>query len=123
MPHQLGILYTQSPTVLTLIIAVLPIVGIMQLFDALQVTVLGILRGMGDVSMPSVMHPIGLWCVGLPLAAFFSSRLGWGLAGLWGGLTLAIIGISIVLLFRLIAHSRAVLNKHQADINSQPLSA
>ncbi|MES2206488.1 MAG: MATE family efflux transporter [Pseudomonadota bacterium] len=109
IPLPLGMTYTHSPSVLKLIAITLPIVGVMQLFDAIQVTVLSILRGLGDVATPSLIHPLGLWCIGLPLSAIFASHLGLGLAGLWGGLTIGVMSVAVILTLRLIQRSRFLL--------------
>jgi MATE family multidrug resistance protein len=43
-------------------------------------------------------HLLGYWAIGLPIGAFLCFRMGWGVPGLWSGLSLALILIGVVLL-------------------------
>jgi MATE family multidrug resistance protein len=43
---------------------------------------------------------VGYWVLGLPLGFFLCFGLGWGIYGLWIGLTLALIVIALALLLR-----------------------
>jgi MATE family multidrug resistance protein len=108
IPIRLGSVYTDASVVLALIASALPIAGVMQVFDGVQATVLGVLRGMGDTALPSFMNPAGLWLLGLPSAIVFSRVFGWGIAGLWLGLTVGVFVVAGMLLFRLSRHARGV---------------
>lgn len=102
MPVQIGQHYTQYSTTLSLLKTILPILGIFEIFDSIQITALGILRGIGDVAFPSMMYSGGIWLISLPLAALFAFYLlPGGLIGLWIGLLLGVIIIMSALLWRL----------------------
>lgn len=68
------------------------------MFDGTQVIGLGILRGMGDVNMPTFITFLAYWVIGLPLGYFLGITLKWGVAGVWYGLVLGLM-ISAILLF------------------------
>ncbi|NPA46349.1 MAG: MATE family efflux transporter [Chlorobi bacterium] len=72
------------------------IAGLFQIFDSLQVTLQGALRGMQDVKIPAVITFTAYWLIGFPVA-WFGSRI-WGVYGIWFGL-LAGLGTAAVLLF------------------------
>jgi MATE family multidrug resistance protein len=98
MPRQLLGLFTRDEAVLRVGATVLLIYGAMQLFDAWQVVATGALRGLGDTRTPMVLNIIGHWVIGLPVAYWLCFNRGWGVAGLWTGLSvgLTIVGLSLV---------------------------
>ena len=76
----------------------LRIAALFELFDGLQVVATGALRGLGDTRTPAYAHLGGYWGLGLPVAYVLCFPLGWGVTGIWTGLTSALILIGIVLL-------------------------
>ena len=78
-------------------VLLLRIAAFFQLFDGLQVVATGALRGLGDTRTPMLCHFAGYWLIGLPAGAALCFGLGWGAAGLWSGLSLALILIGIAL--------------------------
>ena len=75
----------------------LRIAAFFQLFDGFQITAMGALRGMGDTRTAMLAHLIGYWVIGLPISYVLCFQYGWGAAGLWVGLTVALILIGIAL--------------------------
>jgi MATE family multidrug resistance protein len=94
--------YSSDPAVLEVGAALLTIAAFFQIFDGLQVVATGALRGAGDTRTSMFCHLIGYWVFGLPLGCALCFGLGWGVRGLWMGLSAAIIGIgsALVLLWR-----------------------
>ena len=72
------------------------IAGLFQIFDSLQVTLQGALRGMQDVKVPALITFTAYWLIGFPVA-WYGSRI-WGVYGIWFGL-LAGLGTAALLLF------------------------
>jgi MATE family multidrug resistance protein len=68
------------------------------LFDGAQVVGLGVLRGMGDVNIPTLITFIAYWIIGLPMAYLLGIKYSMGANGVWFGLTLGLL-ISAILLF------------------------
>ena len=91
-------LYTSDESVIVVAAQLLVIAGVFQLFDGTQVVGLGILRGIGDVNIPTFITFIAYWVVGLPLAYYMGIPMGLGANGIWYGLTLGLL-VSAVLLF------------------------
>jgi MATE family multidrug resistance protein len=80
----------------------LRIAALFQLFDGLQVVATGALRGLGDTRTPMLAHLAGYWGVCLPVAYLLCFRFGWGAAGIWVGLSAALIliGSALVMAWR-----------------------
>lgn len=101
---------SKDQEVLFLASQLLIIAGLFQLFDGTQVVGLGILRGIGDVNIPTLLTFIAYWIVGIPSGYFMGITLGWGAKGVWYGLTLGLLTSSILLY----ARYNYVLNKKVA---------
>ncbi len=91
---------TTDQEVIALAGQLLIIAGLFQLFDGTQVIGLGILRGMGDVNIPTLITLLAYWVIGLPSGYIMGVNLGLGVQGVWYGLTLALLTSSILLFWR-----------------------
>jgi MATE family multidrug resistance protein len=89
---------TSDIRVITVAAQLLVIAAIFQLFDGAQVIGLGILRGMGDVNVPTIITFLAYWVVGLPLGYWLGLYMGLGTTGVWYGLV-AGLGVASVLLY------------------------
>jgi MATE family multidrug resistance protein len=88
----------------------LRIAAVFELFDGLQVVACGAMRGLGDTRTPMLVHLIGYWAVGMPVAYWLCFPLRWGAPGIWVGLSaaLVLIGAALVVFWRrAIAANRA----------------
>ena len=93
-------LYTADPAVLALAALLLPLAGVFQVFDGIQVTSIGILRGLGDTRTPMIVGLLGYWVIGLPVSLLLGFHLGQGPVGLWWGLVLGLVIVALFLLDR-----------------------
>jgi MATE family multidrug resistance protein len=100
-PSLLASIYTLDTAVRATAAVLLPLAGAFQLFDGVQVVCFGALRGAGDVHLPAVANAIGYWLLGLPVGWWLAFHVGWGAAGIWSGLVLALAAVAALLLFRL----------------------
>jgi MATE family multidrug resistance protein len=96
----LPLMYISDPAVVDIASGLLIIAAFFQLFDGTQVVGLGILRGLGDVKMPTIITFLAYWVLGLPVGYFFGIHLGYGVQGIWWGLLLGLLTASILLFFR-----------------------
>jgi len=99
VPHAIGRIFTPDETVISATSGLLFVAAFFQMFDGLQTVATGALRGAGDTRTPMLCHLIAYWLIGLPLGAFFCFRLHRGAAGIWAGLSIALICIGSALLF------------------------
>jgi MATE family multidrug resistance protein len=93
-------LYTRDPRVLAVGRGLLWLAAAFQIFDGVQTVCTGALRGLGETRVPMLANLVGYWVLGLPLGLTLCFVLHWGIYGMWIGLTLALIVISISLLAR-----------------------
>ncbi len=91
-------IYTSDHAVIIIAAQLLIIAGLFQLFDGAQVVGLGVLRGMGDVNIPTIITFLAYWIVGLPIGYYLGIVLKLGASGIWYGLTLGLL-VSAGLLF------------------------
>jgi len=89
--------FTNEPPLLAMATRLLAIAAAFQLFDGAQVVATGVLRGAGDTRTPVIMNVIGHWLLGLPIGYALCFLAGWGVAGLWVGLSIGLIFVAIVL--------------------------
>ena len=97
-PRYIARIYTADETVIHAAITLLAAGAAFQLFDGIQTTATGALRGTGDTRTPMVCHFSAYWLIGLPLGAWLCFRRHLGALGLWVGLSLSLILIGIFLL-------------------------
>lgn len=102
-------LYTNDGQVVAIASQLLIIAGIFQLFDGTQVVGLGVLRGLGDVNIPTFFTFIAYWLVGLPLAYYWGIVAQLGANGIWYGLTLGLLVSSALLFLRFQYFSKKLL--------------
>jgi len=100
VPGTLARIYTTDVAVAAVAATLLPIAGVFQVFDGMQVVSIGILRGVGDTRTPMLVNILGFWLVGLPVSWALGLRLDYGPPGLWWGLTLGLIVVAVFLVFR-----------------------
>jgi len=74
------------------------IAAVFQISDGIQVVVLGALRGLQDVKIPTVLIFIAYWVVGFPISYYLGLHTDFKSSGIWLGL-LAGLTVSSVLLF------------------------
>ena len=93
-------IYTEDLAVIKIASQLLIIAGFFQLFDGTQVVGLGVLRGIGDVNIPTLITFIAYWIIGIPLGYFLGIHLNMGVNGIWYGLTTGLLTASILLFIR-----------------------
>jgi MATE family multidrug resistance protein len=93
-------LFIDDPDVVSAAATLMLIAGAFQLFDGLQVTMLGALRGLEDVRLPFGMLVIAHFLVALPVGWVFAFALNLGPPGIWIGYLTGLFSISVFLLLR-----------------------
>jgi len=120
VPHILARLYTTDFAVAAMAASLIPIAGVFQVFDGMQVVSIGILRGTADTHTPMVVNLLGYWLVGLPI----STALGFGTAagprGLWWGLTVGLVLVAVVLTWRVRRRLAGVVTRVLIDQEAAP---
>jgi multidrug resistance protein, MATE family len=97
-PRLLIRVFTTDAAVIATGVSLLLIAAVFQLFDGLQGVATGVLRGLGDTKTPMLANLTAHWLLGLPLGYLLAFGLGWGVEGLWIGLSCGLIIIGTVLI-------------------------
>jgi MATE family multidrug resistance protein len=97
VPQSILRIFTSDARVIEAGVLLLSVAAVFQLFDGLQTVATGILRGLGDTWTPMLCNLAGHWCVGLPVGYALCFWWGWGVVGLWLGLSLGLILIGSLL--------------------------
>lgn len=105
----LAFIFTSDPVVVPLAISILYIAAFFQIADSMQVCLNGVLRGVGDVTVPFLYTTVAYWGVGIPFGYVLSgsplpfglvSPASLGVIGWWLALTVALFIATAVLGFR-----------------------
>jgi multidrug resistance protein, MATE family len=92
-------LFTTEPSVLRVGTSLLLLAAVFQLFDGIQGVITGTLRGLGDTRTPMLVNLAAHWLLGLPVGYTLCFIIGWGVYGLWVGLSLGLIVTGVTLLW------------------------
>jgi MATE family multidrug resistance protein len=99
-PSRLAGVYSTDLGVIAIAATLIPIAGVFQVFDGLQVVAAGILRGAGDTRAPLVVNLVGFWLIGMPISVYLGLRTPAGAEGLWWGLVAGLAAVAAFLLVR-----------------------
>jgi MATE family multidrug resistance protein len=99
IPRTLIGFFSRDAAVLSLGSSLLFVAAIFQLFDGLQIVTTGVLRGLGDTRTPMMTNLAAHWLFGLPVGYTLCFIAGYGVIGLWVGLSTGLIIAGGVLLF------------------------
>lgn len=108
-------LYIDDPEVIATAASLLIVAALFQLSDGVQVAALGVLRGLEDVKIPTLVTLVAYWVLGLPLGYFFAFQLEMGEIGIWYGLLIGLSITAVLLFYRFHILSK---NKIQEQINA-----
>lgn len=92
--------YVNDPDVLSIASTLLVIAAAFQLLDGVQAASMGALRGITDVTIPSVMAFIGYWLIALPVGYFTGIALGYGAPGVWIGFICGLLTVAVLFTLR-----------------------
>ncbi len=92
--------FNKNAEVIKLSAGLILVAALFQFFDGIQVTGLGVLRGLSDVKMPTIIALTAYWIIALPLAYYLGFIEKLGINGIWYGLTAGLIFSAIALYTR-----------------------
>lgn len=90
-------LYIENPEVIGIAAKLMVIAAFFQLFDGIQVTALGALRGLKDVRLPAGISFVSYWLLAMPSSYIYTFVFDLGPEGVWYGY-LTGLGVAAVLL-------------------------
>ena len=111
LPAQIISVYTTELDVLKNAVPLLYMAAIFMMFDGIQVTTSGALRGMKDTFVPMILSGISYWLIGFPVGYYLAQTMNMQAQGYWigfiAGLSTAAVLLSIRL--RVLLRKRAII--------------
>lgn len=92
--------YEDNMEVISIASKLLLAAAFFQISDSVQVIILGALRGLQDVKIPTIITFISYWIVGFPISYFLGKEELYGSCGIWLGLLAGLTTASILLFIR-----------------------
>jgi len=108
--HRLPLLFTSDSVVLEVAAGLLVVGAFFQIFDGVQVVLLGALRGMADVRIPMYFAFFSYIIVSLPVSYLLAFNFGLGYSGVWVGFVFGLSTAAILFGLRLRSLLRRTLN-------------
>ena len=108
--HELPMLYIKDPAVLKLSASLLIIVAFFQISDGTQAVGIGILRGMTDMKIPTMITLAAYWIIGLPCGYVLAFYFGMGIFGVWYGLLISLTASGLLLMLRFHVQTRQIVS-------------
>jgi MATE family multidrug resistance protein len=102
-------LYIKDQNVISIASSLLIIAALFQLSDGTQAVGIGILRGLTDVKIPTVITFIAYWIVGLPTGYLLGFILGLDVQGVWIGLLAGLTTSAVLLTLRFNIKSKHII--------------
>ncbi len=99
-------LYISEKAVIDISASLLVIVAFFQISDGTQTVALGILRGMTDMKIPTLITLVAYWLMGLPSGYFLAFKLDMKIYGVWYGLLIALTASALLMMIRFNSNSK-----------------
>ncbi|MBU0969554.1 MAG: MATE family efflux transporter [Proteobacteria bacterium] len=96
----LPLLYLSDTGVTKMAASLLVIVAFFQISDGTQSVGLGILRGITDMKIPTLITLTAYWVIGLPSGYVLAFRFGLGIYGVWYGLLIGLTASALLMMLR-----------------------
>ncbi|APU69065.1 MATE family efflux transporter [Christiangramia flava] len=108
--------YIDNLEVIGLAAQLLIVAALFQLSDGMQVVILGALRGLQDVKMPTLICFISYWVIGFPVSFYFGRQEQLGSMGIWLGLMAGLTSSALLLYFRFNYLSKKLIRSKQQKL-------
>ncbi|GAO45625.1 MATE family efflux transporter [Flavihumibacter petaseus] len=99
-------LFNDNQAVIETAAGLLLCAAVFQISDSTQAIGAGLLRGIKDVKLPTILVGIAYWVVGLPVGYLLGIHFGWGPYGIWIGLIAGLTLASVFLISRFLSQTR-----------------
>ncbi|GGI58069.1 MATE family efflux transporter [Winogradskyella haliclonae] len=89
--------------------------AVFQITDSLQVIVLGALRGLQDVYIPTLITFVAYWLIGFPMSYYLGQADAYGSLGIWLGLLAGLSSAAILLYIRFVYLTKRLILKNETN--------
>lgn len=92
--------YISDDDVISIASSLLVIAAIFQIFDGTQAVGIGVLRGLTDVKIPTMITFLAYWVISLPIGYVLGFVMNYGVQGVWIGLLIGLASSAVMLTIR-----------------------
>lgn len=103
-------IYIDEAEVIFIASQLLVVAALFQLSDGLQVVILGALRGLQDVKIPTLICFVAYWIIGFPISWYLGDAERMGSTGIWIGLLSGLTASALMLYLRFNFLSKGLLH-------------
>ena len=107
--------YIDNLEVIMLASQLLVVAALFQLSDGMQVVILGALRGLQDVRIPTIICFVAYWIIGFPVAWYFGKAENLGSQGIWLGLLAGLTAAAVLLYIRFAILSKKLIVESKSN--------
>ncbi|MFA5902745.1 MAG: MATE family efflux transporter [Desulfobacula sp.] len=107
--YDLPTLYIADSDVIHIAASLLIIVAFFQVSDGTQAVGIGILRGITDMKIPTLITLVAYWLVGLPSGYILAFGFDMGIYGVWYGLLISLTASGLFMMMRFNAKSKKLV--------------
>lgn len=107
--------YEDNTEVIQIAAKLLLISAIFQISDSIQVVVLGALRGLQDVMIPTLITFVAYWAVGFPISYYLGKEDMYGSFGIWIGLFAGLSTAAVLLFVRFNSLTLKLIKNQEND--------
>jgi MATE family multidrug resistance protein len=100
--------FSTDPDVIQTTSILLVFAAFFQFSDGLQSAGMGLLRGVKDVKIPSLIAFISYWIVGIPVSYFLAFNLQMGIKGVWIGFIAGLSLAAVLIVFRFFKKAKSL---------------
>jgi MATE family multidrug resistance protein len=101
-------LYISEKEVIDISASLLVIVAFFQISDGTQAVGLGILRGITDMKIPTLITLVAYWLMGLPSGYLLAFKFNMGIHGVWYGLLISLSASALFMMMRFNKKSKTI---------------
>ena len=114
-PTPLAAVLAEHEEMIAVAATLIPIAGVFQIGDGLQVVAVGCLRGLGDMRSAVIANLVGFWLLGLTIGSALAFGAGMGPSGLWWGLAIGLFTVALGLMWVLRVRASQDRERLQVD--------
>lgn len=111
-------LYTHDAEVGHMASYLLLIAAFFQLSDGIQCVGLGVLRGLSDTRIPTLITIVAYWVIGIPIGYMLAYKFNLTLYGIWFGLSIGLLFSAVSLTIRFLKESKRVNVEELKDVEA-----
>jgi multidrug resistance protein, MATE family len=115
--YQLPTIYLDNQDVINLSAQLLIIASLFQMSDGVQLVLLGALRGMTDVKIPSILTFISYWLIAIPIGVTLAIVFEMRAFGMWIGLGIGLTASAVFLMLRYNQQTKKLIRENPDSEN------